>query len=275
MSDPRLTPFSGRVAHDSLRGRVDAPAFTAGTPATVATPLADLRRRPDGPRDRQLLRGARVQVLDRDGATAFVTWDGYCGWVSAEALGPDIRPTHRVAVPATLLYTAPDAKSPAQDALSLGARLAVTEARGAFLRAECGHWVPDAHLCRVDQPAPDPVAVAESLLGTPYLWGGNSRAGIDCSGLVQLALHAAGRPCPADSDLQQDAFAAHALVAGTPARRGDLLFWRGHVAWVATPDRLVHANAHTMSVAPEGLDAAIARIAPDSALTAHIRLPGI
>jgi cell wall-associated NlpC family hydrolase len=273
VSDPRLTPFSGRVAHDSLRGQINAQAFTLGQPASVTAPLADLLRRPGGPRDRQLLRGAQVLEIDRADALAYVLWDGYCGWVAASALGPAAAPTHWVAAPATHLYTAPDLKSPEVAALSLGAHLVITGETAAFLQTDCGHFVPRQHMHALSEPDTDPVAIAASLLGTPYLWGGNSRAGIDCSGLVQIALHAAAQPCPADSDLQERAFAAHALPTGAPAERGDLLFWRGHVAWVADPDTILHANAHTMSVAYEGLQAAIARIAPEGPVTAHIRLP--
>ncbi len=272
MSDPRLTPFSGRVAHVALQGRIAAAEFTSGTWMRLRAPLADLRRRPDGPRDRQILRGARLCVIDQQGPWAFVQaqMDGYCGWVAAEALGPDHPVTHRVSARMTHLYSAADLKSPEQARLSLNAQLRITGQEGRFLRCDDGFWVPRPHMARLDALQSDPVSVAESLLGTAYLWGGNSAAGVDCSGLVQLALHACGKACPGDSDLQEAALGP-ALPEGAEMQRGDLLFWRGHVAWVSAPEAILHANAHTMSVACEPRAEALARIAREGPLTAHIR----
>ncbi len=271
MSDPRITPFSGRVAHSRLQGQIEAPAFSAGEMLRLAAPLADLLRHPDGPRDRQILFGARLCKLDQQGQWAYVQAeaDGYCGWLDADALGPDHPVTHRVQAPATHLYSAPDLKSREHAALSLNAQVEVIGAEGRFLQTPQG-WVPAQHFAPLDQPETDPVAVAESLLGTPYLWGGNSHAGLDCSALVQLALLACARPCPGDSDLQERALGP-SLPENTPPRRGDLLFWRGHVAWVSVPDTILHANALTMSVAHEPLKQALTRIAAESPLTSHIR----
>lgn len=273
MKDPRITPFSGRVAHIRLQGQIDAPTFTEGQMQRLAAPLCDLLRSPDGPRDRQLLRGARVCVIDKQGTFAYVQAeaDGYCGWLHSTALGADHTPTHRVHAPATHLYSAPDLKSPERAALSLNALVEVIGTSGQFLQTHDGLWVPQQHVTPITKREADPVSVAETLIGTPYLWGGNSRAGLDCSALVQLALQACGRPCPGDSDLQEAALGP-ALPAGSPKQRGDLLFWCGHVAWVSAPDMILHANAHTMSVAYEPLEQAITRIAPESPVTAHIRL---
>ena len=272
MSDPRITPFSGRVAHIRLKGQIEAPAFTEGQMLRLAAPLSDLRRRPDGPRDRQMLRGARVCVIDQIGSMAYVQAeaDGYCGWLRHADLGADHTPTHRVRAPATHLYSAPDLKSPERATLSLNACVEIVATEGKFLQTHDGLWLPQQHLSPLTTHELDPVSVAESLLGTPYLWGGNSRAGLDCSALVQLALQACDHPCPGDSDLQERALGP-ALADGIPKQRGDLLFWRGHVAWVSAPDKIIHANAHTMSVAYEPLDQAIIRIARESSVTAHIR----
>ena len=273
MRDPRITPFSGRVAHIRLQGQIDAPGFTEGQMQRLAAPLSDLRRSPDGLRDRQLLRGARVCVIDRQGAFAYVQAeaDGYCGWLHSADLGADHNPTHRVRAPSTHLYTAPDLKSPEGAALSLNSLVKIIGTAGQFLQTHDGLWLPQQHLAPLAIAEADPVSIAETLIGTPYLWGGNSRAGLDCSALVQLALQACARPCPGDSDLQETALGP-ALADGSPKHRGDLLFWHGHVAWVSAPDMILHANAHTMSVAYEPLEQAITRIAPESPVTAHIRL---
>lgn len=273
MNDPRLTPFSGRVALGTLRGQVAAAAFTDGTLMRLKTPYTDLLRHPDGPRDRQVLRGAALLLIDTQDDMAYVQAqaDGYCGWLPRAALQPDHPVTHRVQSRATHLYSAPDLKSTETATLSINAAVQITDQHGQFLRSACGGWLPAQHLRPVSAPEPDPVSVAERLLGTPYLWGGNTSAGLDCSALVQLALQACARPCPGDSDLQEAAL-GRALPTGTAPKRGDLLFWRGHVAWVSAPDMILHANAHTMSVAYEPLPQAIARIAPESPVTSHRRL---
>lgn len=257
--DRRITPFSGRVAHVSLRGVVNAP-LTEGEAALVVVPVADLLDLPAGARDRQLLLGDAVTVIDRDRGHVFVqaAKDGYCGWLADAAVGAGQEPTHRVASPATHVYPEPSVQSCERFSLSLGARLAVVEEAGVWAETTLG-FVPTSHLRRIGDWEADAVRVAESLIGTPYLWGGNSRAGLDCSGLVQLALDAAGRACPGDSDMQQAL--GEAIPQGTALRRGDLLFWKGHVALVVDADCLIHANGHTMSVSLEGITAATDRIA--------------
>jgi cell wall-associated NlpC family hydrolase len=256
--DRRMTPFSGRVAHVSLRGMVEAP-LTEGEAAFVVAPLVDLLSRPDGPRDRQLLLGDAVTVIDRDQGHAFVlaAKDGYCGWMAEAAVGPADKPTHWVASPATHVYPETRVQSRERMALSFGARLAVVGEAGAWVETTLG-FVPASHLRRIGDWMADPVAVAETMLGTPYLWGGNSRAGLDCSGLAQLSLQAVGLACPGDSDLQRALGVA--IPDGRPLRRGDLLFWKGHVALVVGPDQIIHANGQTMSVAYEGINAAVDRI---------------
>jgi cell wall-associated NlpC family hydrolase len=258
--DRRLTPFSGRVALDSLRGHMDAPAFTAGEPAAVALPLVDLMTRPAGARDRQLPLGAALTVVDRQDGWAFVqaSKDGYCGWLPDAAIGAAITPTHWVTAPASHAYAAPKVQAPDRFALPMGASLTVTATEGAFAATQAG-FVPLAHLRPIGGYFDDPAEVALMFLHSPYLWGGNSHAGLDCSGLVQIAFHACGRECPGDSDLQQAV--GQPLSEDAPSRCNDLIFWKGHVALMLDATRLIHANGHSMSVALESLDAATNRIA--------------
>lgn len=241
----------------------------------ITAPVVDLLRAPDGPRDRQVLYGATVDLLDTG-----VTWsrirakrDGYEGFVHTQALANITQDaTHWLIAPSSNAYTADDFKSPDLFALSFGSRFTVSEVTDRFAKTELG-YVPKAHLAPLDQPLSDPVAVAERFVGTPYLWGGDSRFGIDCSGLVQAALIACNIPCPGDSGPQERALGRR-LPAGSSYRRGDLLFWKGHVALVADPDTILHANAHHMAVVHEPLGAAIHRIMKqgDGPVTSHKRL---
>ncbi len=267
--DRRLTPFSGRVAHLSLRDQIDAEEFSAGNIRRIALPLVDLLRAPEGARERQLWLGEAFCVLDtRDGhAYGFAQKDGYCGWLPLAALG-EASPTHWVATPGTHLYPEPRVQAREIAALPMGAEVEVVGHSGIFAQTPLG-FVPSGHLLPLGKTLNDPVAVAEGLLGTPYLWGGNSRAGIDCSGLVQLALHACGIKSKGDADQQESL--GLPLPESDPLQRGDLLFWKGHVAIVADAARVIHANGHSMSVAYEGIDACIARIRSSEGLALRAR----
>ena len=262
MTDRRLTPANARVAHVSLKGRVTADRFVEGEAARIVPPLTDLLAAPGGRRDRQLLMGDAVLVLERQDGFAFVRSDkdGYCGYLDAAVLAPAEAPTHWVAAHATHLYPAPDIKTKETALLSLGARLKITETGERFARTDDGRFVVARHLRPLGDRAQDPAAVAEMFLGTPYLWGGNSRSGIDCSGLAQAALLACGIASPGDSDMQADGVGVDIATTG-PFRRNDLLFWKGHVAIALGPERMIHATGHFMSVVVEGITEAIGRIA--------------
>jgi len=242
--------------------------------ARIALPIVDLLRAPDGPRDRQLLCGETVEVLNQtqDWHHVRAAKDGYQGYLRSAALAPAQTNSHWISAPSSHSYCAADFKSRERAALSHGSRVLVSGYEDRFAKTDQG-YIPKVHLIPLGQHMSDPVSVALLFLGTPYLWGGNSSFGIDCSGLVQAACLACGIACPGDSGPQEHALGA-LLPPGSAYQRGDLLFWKGHVALVHDPDTLLHANVHAMAVALEPLDAAITRIAEqgDGPVTAHRRL---
>jgi hypothetical protein len=226
----------------------------------------------------QALLGERVTVYDRNDegwAWGQLTNDGYVGWLPDRALArPAAEPTHQVIAIRTLAFPGPSIKLPPVAAPVMGSVLTVLRDEGSFAVAREGWHVPKQHLGGLGPHERDFVAVAERFLGTPYLWGGKSSLGIDCSGLVQVSLNAAGIGCPRDSDMQRDGLGSP-LEPSESARlqRGDLLFWKGHVAIARDSGTIVHANAHHMATAIENTREAIARIkAAGSELLAIKRL---
>ncbi|MCO6051451.1 NlpC/P60 family protein [Mesorhizobium sp. RP14(2022)] len=265
--DKRLNAFRPDLADARLKGHVEAKRFVEGRAARVIVPVADLKHEPrhDAGLDTQLIFGTIVQVFDshEDWAWVQAERDGYVGYLSSEALGaPADRPTHIVSAARTFLYPGPDMKLPRTGTLSLGSELVVTdwtETRGSrYGRLDTGEWAMAVHLREIDATEQDFVAIAERLLGTPYLWGGASGFGIDCSGLVQLSLRMAGRTVLRDTDMQ--AGSVGETVDGADLRRGDLVFWRSHVGIMRDAETLIHANGHTMDVALEPLRDAVERI---------------
>jgi cell wall-associated NlpC family hydrolase len=263
--DKRTNPFRPDLAASHLRGEVEADHYADGTFYEVIEPIADLRRSPspDAALDTQALLGERVaiyEITEEGWAWGQLDTDKYVGWLPANALAtPGAAPTHKVIVPRTLCFPGPNIKLPPIAALPLGATLAVARQVEPFSVTHNGWHVPAGHIAPLSATYRDPVAVAEMLLGAPYLWGGKSSLGIDCSGLVQLSLHAAGIACPRDSDMQEAALGQP--IALEEIARGDLVFWKGHVAIARDARTLVHANAFHMMVATEPTADAVARIA--------------
>jgi hypothetical protein len=271
--DPRVTPARPDLAARHLAGKVTAARFVDGTAREVVEAQAPVRRHPapDAPLDTEALKGERVIVYE----TTPEGWcwgqleaDGYVGWLPAGALGPPgPAATHTVAVPRTFLFPGPSIKLSPVEALSFGARLAIARIAEPFAITHTGIYVPARHLAPVETTEPDAAAVAERFLHVPYLWGGKSSLGLDCSGLVQIALTACGIACPRDSDMQEAALGAPLAFGEAFTRdfsdlqRGDLLFWKGHVAIARDTRTLIHANAFHMAVAIEPVAEAVARIA--------------
>ena len=259
MSDPRLTLIRDGIAARSLEGIVPATRYIDTTMRQTRVPSAPLRRTPsrDAEQLDQLLFGELFEVLDEADGWAFgqAKRDSYVGYVEIAALSAQVSaPTHTVRALRTYGFSAPNIKAAPIGLYSMNALVAAEGQEGRFVKTT-GGWFVEEHLVPIGQAEADYVAIAERFVGTPYQWGGRESLGLDCSGLVQQALYASGRECPRDSDQQ--------AMMGEPVetlRRGDLVFWRGHVAIMTSEADIIHANGWHMEVVIEPLAEAVERI---------------
>jgi len=276
-ADPRLTLARGDLAEQALEGIVCAAAYRPTRAMQCAVPAAPLRKAPDPAAEQQdqLVFGEIFEVLEVEGGFAFgrARRDGYVGWVPTEALTAEVlAPTHRVSAIRTYAFAEPDMKAASPVALTLNSLVTVEARNRRFVRVARTGWIPEAHLAALDEFDREPVAVAERFVGAPYQWGGRESVGLDCSGLVQQALYACGRGCARDAD-QQEAELGEPIAPET-LRRGDLVFWNGHVGLMTDGERLIHATGWHMAVVVEPLADVVARMheAGAGAPTAYRRL---
>lgn len=265
--DPRVTPARQDLAAAHLRGQVQATRYVEGTLKRIFAPVVGLRRAPrhDAEIETEALFGERATIYEttEEGwAWGQLEVDGYVGWLPASAvteIGPP--PTHRIAALGTFMFARPDIKTVPASAFPFGCRFTIVREEGKFAVSSEGGYIPLQHLVPLAHREPDYVATARRFLGVPYLWGGRSSLGLDCSALVQLALQAAGIDCPRDSDMQAGLGSAVDFGGDlSKLKRGDLVYWQGHIGFVAGEGRFLHANAFHMTVAEEPLADAIQRI---------------
>ena len=279
LHDPRLTPARPDLAAAKLRGIIDAPRFVEGQARRVVATSAPVRKEPspEASLTSEALFGETVTVYEttEEGwAWGQLDADGYVGWLPAEALGATgIPATHKVSALRTPVFPGPSIKLPPVELLSFGACVTIVETRERFAVTDGGGFIFGNHLAPLDSVEPDFVAVAARFLGAAYLWGGRSSLGLDCSGLVQVALAATGIKAPRDSDMQESALGAPVPFNGdiSVLARGDLVFWPGHVGIIEDGETLLHATAAYMSVVREPLAAALARIEAASAPVRSVR----
>jgi cell wall-associated NlpC family hydrolase len=265
--DRRITAARPDLAAAHLKGVIEAERYRKGRVKQVVHASVGLRfaSSANATLETELLFGEvfTVYELKHGWVWGQAALDSHVGYAPADAFGEvSEAPTHRVTARATPLLTAPDVKQPSRAILPMNAKLQVVQPGDRFTLLADGAYVFSAHIAPMDFPAADWLTVAEKFLGTPYLWGGKTFAGIDCSGLIQIALEPAGTPAPRDTDLMENAL-GQAIALDAPLQRGDLIFWKGHMGALLDEARLIHASASAMQVVIEDFASARARILAD------------
>ena len=260
--DTRLNAYRPDLADIRLRDQVSAQQYVEGDITSIIEPRVALRARPDLTAGfvSEALLGDRVRVFEvKEGwAWGQMEKDNYVGYIPLETLsGIHMPPSHRVCVPATFIYPKADLKSQPATRIFLNSQLLIDEITDDWAALAGGGYVYHSHICPVDEFSSDPVAVAEQFLGVPYLWGGSTQDGLDCSALVQQAYHACGLECPRDGDMIEESIGE---TGHNSLQRGDLVFWDGHIGMIIDDHRMIHANGHHMAVVVEDFAKAEARI---------------
>ena len=285
--DRRLNAYRSDLAHEALEGRIQAERYVAPVPYRIVTPVTDIMSAVDWTRSRdtQALWGEQFDVLDVDGDWAWgqLATDGYVGYVRRDTIEKlEDQPTHIVEARATFLYPDHSIKVGFPEGVSFGSRLRILEQVDQFSQADDATYVISDHIRPLNSakpPSPDAVIeTAMTFLEAPYLWGGRSSAGLDCSALTQFAFSAIGVALPRDSDMQ----AGHEGFAGPlqpfaldELRAGDLVFWKGHVGLMTSDSELIHCNGHHMRTVCEPIAGAVDRIAELYASPTGYRRPNV
>ena len=267
--DPRVNAFRPNLADLSLKAFVQADDYVEPAIHQCILGVVPVYKEPNDktPRVTEIRYGEFVDVFEEreDG----YIWlqnrnDRYVGYIRGEgALNVSIAALmNRVCALHSFVYAEPDIKSPVIDRLTLGSFVSLDGEVGDFYPMASGGYIFKKHVAPTDEAqTQDYVFTAGQLLNVPYLWGGRTTLGIDCSGLVQLALDMAGIDCPRDSDQQRELF-GHPLPChwrDIVWKRGDLVFFKDHVGIMTGHEHMIHANAHAMQVTVEPLRDVVAR----------------
>ena len=274
--DPRLTPANEIVACSTLKGKIKHSNFVEGENYQINVPYVDLLGAPEGKRNRQLIYGSKVKYFIAADGWAFIqnVYDNYVGYVPKNTIISETTKTHIVSAPLAHVFLEPNIKSKNIEMLPLAAKVSGQIVENGFLETELG-WISVSQLKRKTELSKDPVEVSKLLQNAPYLWGGNTTLGIDCSGLIQISLLLCGIDCPGDSDQQMNTLGQN-IDIGSPRKKGDIIFWKGHVAWALNERQILHANAYHMATVIEEANEAIERIKKrdNNSVIAHKRLIG-
>ena len=271
-----MTPANETVACSTLKGKIKHANFVEAKNYQVNVPFVDLLGSPDGKRNRQLIYGSKVKYFSAAKGWAFIqnTYDNYVGYVPESTIASETQKTHIVTAPLAHVFMEPNIKSKNIEILPLAARVSGEVIENGFLETELG-WISVSQLKRKTELSKDPVEVSKLLQNAPYLWGGNTTLGIDCSGLIQISLLLCGIDCPGDSDQQMNTLGQN-IDIGSPRKKGDIIFWKGHLAWALNERQILHANAYHMATVIEEANEAIERIKKqdNNSVIAHKRLIG-
>ena len=271
-----MTPANETVACSTLKGKIKHANFVEAKNYQVNVPFVDLLGSPNGKRNRQLIYGSKVKYFSAAKGWAFIqnTYDSYVGYVPESTIASETQKTHIVTAPLAHVFMEPNIKSKNIEILPLAARVSGEMIGNGFLETELG-WISVSQLKRKTELSKDPIEVSKLLQNAPYLWGGNTTLGIDCSGLIQISLLLCGIDCPGDSDQQMNTLGQN-IDIGSPRKKGDIIFWKGHVAWALNERQILHANAYHMATVIEEANEAIERIKKqdNNSVIAHKRLIG-
>ena len=265
--DPRTTLARKDLADTALKARVRAERYAPIKSKVVSTGIVDVKKTPNNsaPLLTQAFFGEEVSMLDEANGWAFcqLNSDGYVGFLKSEHLSTHgLQPSHSVAVPLSHVYPKPDVRAPIGMAIPFGAQVTISEGveEKRFSEVRGLGWIYKRHLKPLGSLNADYLQTAAMFLHAPYVWGGKTALGLDCSALVQLALNYAGKDCPRDTDQQLEMLGRSVGANISACEKGDLVFFPGHVGFMLDKMRLLHANATYMRVTLDKLESVVSRL---------------